>query len=395
MNIFRRKNKPPPPPLPVPPPQVISAKEQLDQELLGMYGQVVELVNDVALQILRPWKTPKQVMEDILFKVVYTSGADSAFYCKCSTDGAVDYAVLDCAVRVANQDVRIGARFSIEKILPTLAGSLYNNELIVIHHDDKTIDSSLLATWDLKTMVIIPIGLEEKIYGCVGIVYRGRKQEIYPQIKTILSTVGRLITVYIKKQHDSFIHRQRRENHKQLVGGVAVYTWNKDRNGSYLHLDDNWVCKFYPGMYKHLFVLGMTDMVAIQQFRSVPGHTHTFGEICVGSDDITYGLNTLTHYWELGSINGTPLLLHVVKRPQYDEAGRVIGINGLAYDITHLGLSKFYAYADELIANGVLVVHSDDRALPIGVFRFTDDQVARMYQLTWMLDDLDMPSITM
>jgi hypothetical protein len=137
----------------------------------------------------------------------------------------------------------------------------------------------------------------------------------------------------------------------------------------------------------------MDDLTAIQKFRSIPGNSHTYGEICVGSDDITYQLDALVHYWEVGSINNEPLLLHVIKKPLYDDQDRTIGISGLAYDITHLGLESLYQHADLLIQSGSMVAHTDNRSAPVAVFRFIQEHLGRRYQLAWMLNESTLPKI--
>lgn len=65
------------------------------------------------------------------------------------------------------------------------------------------------------------------------------------------------------------------------------------------------------------------------------GHQHTFGEICINSDEIVKKTGKKGRFLEDGLVRGVYLALDVHKAPMFDEKGNIIGTVGAGRDVTN------------------------------------------------------------
>lgn len=108
--------------------------------------------------------------------------------------------------------------------------------------------------------------------------------------------------------------------------------------------------------------IGKTDIFfALRQRESHPNDPdyHTFGEICVDSDDIVLKSGKSKKFDEYGNVRGEFLFLEVHKSPLYNSDGDLIGTVGIGRDMT---LEKNtekqkedLRHADRMISLGILV----------------------------------------
>ncbi len=84
--------------------------------------------------------------------------------------------------------------------------------------------------------------------------------------------------------------------------------------------------------------LGKTDMFFVQRERhSHPNDDswHTFGEICVNSDEVVHGSRKPQRFDEFGNVKGEFLYLDVYKSPIWNEEGEMIGTVGCGRNVTN------------------------------------------------------------
>lgn len=60
------------------------------------------------------------------------------------------------------------------------------------------------------------------------------------------------------------------------------------------------------------------------------GFYNTYGEICMLSDEYTVKENKRVHLLEAGIVDDSQVLLYLIKMPQHDKHGNIIGTNGIA-----------------------------------------------------------------
>ncbi len=85
--------------------------------------------------------------------------------------------------------------------------------------------------------------------------------------------------------------------------------------------------------------LGKNDVYFATREREA-GHNHTFGEICVNSDQIVKETKRAGRFIEEGFVRGKYLVLDVNKAPFFNQKGQMIGTVGCGRDITYLKLKE-------------------------------------------------------
>ena len=79
--------------------------------------------------------------------------------------------------------------------------------------------------------------------------------------------------------------------------------------------------------------IGKTDLFFAERERC-EGHEHTFGEICVNSDQVVKRNRRAGRFLEDGLVRGVYLALEVHKAPLFDDDGNLIGTVGAGRDVT-------------------------------------------------------------
>lgn len=120
----------------------------------------------------------------------------------------------------------------------------------------------------------------------------------------------------------------------QLVADNAPdMIWAKDMDNCFLFAnralcDRLLMCKSTEA------VVGKND-VYFADLERANGQHHTFGEVCVNSDEIVKKKKKAMRFVEDGQVRGQYLVLDVHKAPLLDESGRMVGTVGCGRDITH------------------------------------------------------------
>ncbi len=79
--------------------------------------------------------------------------------------------------------------------------------------------------------------------------------------------------------------------------------------------------------------IGKTDLFFAERERA-EGQVHTFGEICVNSDQMVKNSRQAGRFLEDGLVRGQYLVLDVHKAPLFDDNGNIIGTVGSGRDVT-------------------------------------------------------------
>lgn len=125
---------------------------------------------------------------------------------------------------------------------------------------------------------------------------------------------------------------------KLLTEELPDMLWIKDIDGKYIYANqatcDNLL------MAKDINEpIGKDDMFFALREREAhkdKPEWHTFGELCVNSDQVTIDNNKPMKFEEWGNVKGKLMYLEVYKAPFYDENGKIIGTVGAGRDITQL-----------------------------------------------------------
>jgi PAS domain S-box-containing protein len=123
---------------------------------------------------------------------------------------------------------------------------------------------------------------------------------------------------------------------KMMADNVPDMIWAKDLDGKCIFANKA-TCENLLSTKKGEDPVGKTDVFFAE--REKRKHTenklwHTFGELCVNSDEVVMNTRKPGRFEEHGYVKGKLLYLDVSKAPFIDENGRIIGTVGSAKDIT-------------------------------------------------------------
>lgn len=112
--------------------------------------------------------------------------------------------------------------------------------------------------------------------------------------------------------------------------------WAKDLDKNYIFANKA-ICENLLNARNTAEPVGKNDIFFARREREAhpdnPGW-HTFGELCMDSDDITLKELRKMQFDEFGNINGNFLYLDVHKAPLFNDEGKLIGLVGSARDVT-------------------------------------------------------------
>lgn len=119
---------------------------------------------------------------------------------------------------------------------------------------------------------------------------------------------------------------------RRLTDNAPDLIWAKDIEDRYLFANKA-ICDKLLMCQSTQEPLGRNDIFFADRERET-GYDHTFGEICVNSDQIVKSLNRPKRFLEDGQVRGEYLALDVHKAPFYDDRGEMIGTVGCGRDVT-------------------------------------------------------------
>lgn len=122
--------------------------------------------------------------------------------------------------------------------------------------------------------------------------------------------------------------------HERECMSTGLLMWEKDLESRYTFLNTRHCNDFFKiSLTEVKDIIGKTDSEIIAEFVHRTGKTHTFGNICTGTDAYTLDKNKKCRFWEIGYIGGKVFILDVTKAPKV-ENGKVVGTIGWAINNT-------------------------------------------------------------
>jgi len=161
---------------------------------------------------------------------------------------------------------------------------------------------------------------------------------------------------------------------RMMCDNVPDMIWAKNKKGEYLFTNKA-ICDKLLNAKDTEEPIGKTDMFFAQRERdSHPKDTqwHTFGEVCVNSDEITLQLNKPKRFEEFGNVKGKYMILDVNKAPFVDDKSEVIGTVGCGRIVTEereldkkyrLILQQYELMAENII--DIVTLHDVDEELTL------------------------------
>lgn len=119
---------------------------------------------------------------------------------------------------------------------------------------------------------------------------------------------------------------------QNLMDNVPDLIWAKDMTDQYLFVNQA-ICRTLLMCDSTDEPMGKTDLYFSKREKE-KGFLHTFGEICVNSDQVIKAKKEPGRFIEEGFVRGKYLVLDVHKAPLTDREGNMVGTIGSARDIT-------------------------------------------------------------
>jgi len=224
--------------------------------------------------------------------------------------------------------------------------------------------------FDLKSYLGYPILCDHHVIGSLAVIDTQVRQfddtDIY-----LISTLAKALSLEEERLRTNVALNQSENEYQGLykmlrlmADNVPDLIWAKDMQDCYLFANQAMCDKLIKCKCPDE-AIGQTDIFFAQRERDA-GHNHTFGEICVNSDDIVKKTKAPGRFLEDGLVRGQYLMLDVHKAPFWSPDGKIIGTVGCGRDVTkekqtELSLRKTERRYRDLYNNTPVMLCSMDR----------------------------------
>lgn len=195
-----------------------------------------------------------------------------------------------------------------------------------------------MARFGLKSYLGFPIICNNSAIGALAIVdtqvRRFDDSDIY-----LITTLAKALSLEEERLRMNTARDQNKNEHHELYKMVRLMAdnvpdliWAKDMQDHYVFANQAMCDKLIKCRHPDE-AIGKTDLFFAQREREA-GHNHTFGEICVNSDDIVKKTKVSGRFLEEGLVRNQHLILDVHKAPFWGPDGEIIGTVGCGRDVT-------------------------------------------------------------
>ncbi len=157
--------------------------------------------------------------------------------------------------------------------------------------------------------------------------YRGR-----PALYTVFSDITNLRTVDQALSASEARYQSMYRMMKLMANTVPDMLWAKDLEDRYIFANKA-ICEKLLMCKEFESPIGKDDLFFANRERA-ERQVHTFGEICVNSDQIVKNTCQAGSFLEDGLVRGKYLVLDVHKAPLVDDSGKIVGTVGAGRDVT-------------------------------------------------------------
>ena len=163
----------------------------------------------------------------------------------------------------------------------------------------------------------------------MGAVKTASREQLIERIQILEKEKQELSRLALKRREDfDALYKMTR----RIADNAPDMIWAKDMDNRYLFANRA-LCARLLMCKSPEAVIGKNDVYFAELERS-NGQQHTFGEVCVNSDDIVKVKKKAMRFVEDGLVRGQYLVLDVHKAPLLDENGTMLGTVGCGRDIT-------------------------------------------------------------
>lgn len=222
--------------------------------------------------------------------------------------------------------------------LPEFYEILLNHQCFIANNNEFDKQEKIIFNKsNVYSLCCCPIIIDSKLEGILG--FQTDDSITWSQDTVNLCQIlASLVSTYIKKEILINSLKQSKVDTEKACQAVELtvslidgYMWHKDAQGKYLYCTPEWKRLFFD-LDPHIDVSGNNDIELLNDYRIRTNNEHTYGNICVGTDEHCKQQGHTCYYIEIGYINNKIFILEVTKTPHYDINGNYIGIVGIAKD---------------------------------------------------------------
>ena len=195
-----------------------------------------------------------------------------------------------------------------------------------------------VSQFGLKSYLGCPILCDHHVIGSLAVADTRVRRFDETDIHIITSLAKALSLEEERIRMDSALNQSESEYQKLykmlrlMADNVPDLIWAKDMNNRYIFANQA-ICDKLLKCKQPEEALGKNDVMIAQREREA-GHNHTFGEICLSSDNSVKKSKTSSRFLEEGLVRNQYLVLDVHKSPFWGPSGEMIGTVGCGRDVT-------------------------------------------------------------
>lgn len=222
---------------------------------------------------------------------------------------------------------------------------LENREMLLVRDLPSTsynLSDPNVKKYGLKTYMGYPVRFGNRTIGSLCALFT-RDFNPDESDKLLLSMVASAIGMEVERLNEYQKLQESEKNYQDLfrifrllVDSMPDMLWAKDLEKRFLFTNKSH-CENILNASNTNEPFGKTDMFFAERERqSHPGdlHYHTFGELCINSDEVIINTREPQKFIESGYIKGKHTILDVFKAPIFDEQGIMIGTVGTGREVT-------------------------------------------------------------
>jgi len=195
-----------------------------------------------------------------------------------------------------------------------------------------------VAHCGLMAYLGFPILCDHKVIGSLAVVDTRARQfdetDVY-----LITTLSKALSLEEERMRmDAALNQSENEYQdlykmlRLMADNVPDLIWAKDMEDRYIFANQA-MCDKLLKCRQPDEAIGQTDIFFARQERE-SGQNHTFGEICVNSDEVVKKQRAPGRFLEEGLVRNQYLILDVHKAPFWGPDGRIIGTVGCGRDVT-------------------------------------------------------------
>lgn len=324
--------------------EYLKYKQMYEEKLLK--EQVMSVLIDVSNMIVCDALDMK-IIHNVIQTILKVTQSDEVYYSK------YDKTTFKRVISYIQEGSDYESKIYEEQELYDFTDTLILQECYIINNNEFTPEEkNIFNDANVKSICCCPVSIDSRLEGILCFQTQNEIEWSADSIN-LCQIMASLVATYIQKEALIKDLKESKQEIEKVCQAIETtvdlidgYMWHKDNQGKYLYCTPSWKTLFF-GLDTNIDIIGKTDIELLNDYRNRTLNEHTYGNICLGTDEHCKNLKKTCYYIEVGYINQKLFILEVTKTPHFDSKGKYIGIVGIAKDrskdksIIELTLSEY------------------------------------------------------